>query len=162
MGNKRRRPRGAPGSSGRVLRLGRNGAWPGERFRPRLLSSAGHRGRFRRRPADRRLRHRPDHRDLSYGLKNRKPTIAQWSVFLPRLGRRSPAGEPPYSLTAEALVAPPRDFRPLGGSGSAPRRPPGGQVLPLRVADRPLAGGGLTPDPPGWGWGHRMGDCGPG
>lgn len=37
-------------------------------------------------------------------LENGKPTIAQWSVFLPLRGPRSPAGERPYCLTRRALV----------------------------------------------------------
>src|SRR5438094_2352077 len=41
---------------------------------------------------------------LFFAAENGKPTIAQWSVFLPRLGRHSPAGEPPYSLTASVPV----------------------------------------------------------
>jgi len=40
------------------------------------------------------------------GAENRKPTIAQWSVFLPRCGPCPPAGERVYSLTGEV---------PLGG-----------------------------------------------
>jgi len=35
-----------------------------------------------------------------FGAENRKPTIAQWSVFLPRCGPCPPAGERVYSLTA--------------------------------------------------------------
>ena len=89
-----------------------------------------------------------------FGAENRKPTIAQWSVFLPRQGRTRRQASPtivslpellwlsscPGNTSSDSAAIRSRARRTPGGSETARRRPPGDQALPLRVAGLPPEG----------------------